>query len=1126
MNWSSRCSPLRVLIFILLKCGRTRAMLAAEEAAAPRLLVAASHTALSGDLGVLIIELQPSAARATSPGPAEAADTVELADGGDYGQIPLQEPLALRVLRLDGFAAEAVGEVPVQVPNVAGVNVSLVVPCGLFSRGGSYSLELRRRGALLRRAGLEVRWPQPALALEPQRLESFPSQPVLASLEYAGVSCEPAAGLPVPRFSLQLVYCGASVLSCDPRNRSQAQRAAELYSEEVRGFPAQRLLTLRCEFFGLAGHYALRLRPGPAEPSAPTSSAYIKVEWSDLFVFNVRARSVYPCSAGGVSVLFEYPACRLPGDRVRLYGRLRADVASLAPPSSLHYVAELKAPPGQHGLAFDCELFTERFVEYCFVYVSQAYSGAMSEVRVDCIPTFPLQEADAGGWGAWSQWTPCSSSCAGGTRTRHRFCDAPAPRYGAKFCQGPTVESEACGGAAQLDLRGAWSPGDWECRHGAGLAAERPEVAAELGPDCRCGCSLRLADEEERILAASGRLCPGRSFWLVRAGPGRRLRLRFDQARFPCARDELAYARLRDGDSLIDELLADLSAERREPRAGLLTSSGPRLLLEFFSDEQRGCPAGFLAHVSVLRAPEPAQEPSQLNETSAASRPKVLAAAGRWALWLTPAHLVAASLLCLMFLASVFLALQYACKYRKYQLAEDLDSLTDNSACSGSTQAIARRARALSSSTLISEVVSLVRLPGRRGSPRHARLEETSVGEPEEGYESTGSPSASSASSASGASARTLAAEPAGPQPEVRYARPVKLRTFGPISPVSEEAASRSEDGRRLSATSASTSLNNGSSPVSSSSNSTLRRYGGSGSGTGSGSGSGKASKERRNRERLLQGPGSELSLANPELDLELDYYDYNVLNAGAAPGSYLGMDPAFLVWIPPLSGDELDGAALSPAEYRRRLRRLRRRPRLARHQEDSSDAELEPQTGSRGLGPPADCPLHDQIIMEYKARLNEGMLPIHRILEESLPSAAADVIPNRLGGRRLPKRTRQDSSESDGLPVNDLDTPRTRRRLLGRELGRELDRDSATILELNAAQPPQAQTGVNIPLAEFSRNRLDSPVKVHTRCTGSKALALDAAETKPSLYDLIADGDEGIKFADDDEYVDNKVVA
>jgi hypothetical protein len=81
-----------------------------------------------------------------------------------------------------------------------------------------------------------------------------------------------------------------------------------------------------------------------------------------------------------------------------------------------------------------------------------------------------------------------------------------------------------------------------------------------------------------------------------------------------------------------------------------------------------------------------------------------------------------------------------------------------------------------------------------------------------------------------------------------------------------------------------------------------------------------KESKEKKNREKLLAGPGSEFSLANAE-DFEMDYYDYNVINAGAAPGSYLGMvgqtieyfltkqlnditlfqDPAFLVWIPPI---------------------------------------------------------------------------------------------------------------------------------------------------------------------------------------------------------------------------------
>jgi len=44
-------------------------------------------------------------------------------------------------------------------------------------------------------------------------------------------------------------------------------------------------------------------------------------------------------------------------------------------------------------------------------------------------------DSDTGGWGPWSEWTPCSTNCLGGTRNRYRFCDSPPPRYGAKFCE-------------------------------------------------------------------------------------------------------------------------------------------------------------------------------------------------------------------------------------------------------------------------------------------------------------------------------------------------------------------------------------------------------------------------------------------------------------------------------------------------------------------------------------------------------------------------------------------------------------------------------------------------------------------------------------------------------------------
>lgn len=103
----------------------------------------------------------------------------------------------------------------------------------------------------------------------------------------------------------------------------------------------------------------------------------VQADWSEQFVFNVHARSISPCDPHiGIGVLFEYPACILDrADRVRLFAKLRADVASLAPPTSLHYVTEQRVIRGQHSLHFDCDLFSEKYIEYCFVYVSQAISG-------------------------------------------------------------------------------------------------------------------------------------------------------------------------------------------------------------------------------------------------------------------------------------------------------------------------------------------------------------------------------------------------------------------------------------------------------------------------------------------------------------------------------------------------------------------------------------------------------------------------------------------------------------------------------------------------------------------------------------------------------------------------------
>ncbi|KAL7731653.1 hypothetical protein ACLKA6_000949 [Drosophila palustris] len=286
---------------------------------------------------------------------------------------------------------------------------------------------------------LDVRWPSAEMIVSPVTLRTYPRSSVNVTLRFPEVNCERALHgerePSLPEFWLELVYCGKD-RSC-AHSLTNVSKSSVLFAEQVRGFPKFKTLQLGCELFGLAGNYAVQLRPMVTSLNVPTTRRMISVDWSDEFVFNVYARSIFPCDPhSGVGVLYEYPGCILEqGDRVRLYAKLRADVASLKPPTSLHYVAEQRVIKSQHSLYFSCELFSEKYVEYCFVYVSQAISGAVADVRMDCVPTLAVSDSDTGGWGTWSEWTPCSTNCLGGTRNRYRFCDSPPPRYGAKFCE-------------------------------------------------------------------------------------------------------------------------------------------------------------------------------------------------------------------------------------------------------------------------------------------------------------------------------------------------------------------------------------------------------------------------------------------------------------------------------------------------------------------------------------------------------------------------------------------------------------------------------------------------------------------------------------------------------------------
>ncbi|XP_033360315.1 uncharacterized protein LOC117239110 isoform X2 [Bombus vosnesenskii] len=1088
MNLKFKWLFLGILVTILLEFDITRSMIKEEdEFVALKIDSPSSHVALSGDLTISVTK---SAETLEKTKYKYGFKEEENADSKSLENISNQFFL-LRVLYLFEDISELIGEIQLEQLPSGNETISIIIPCGYFTRGGVYALRVEYKYenstvpvATLHQTSkiLDVKWPLPTIFLESQQITTYPDKPVKATIRYNGVNCSPSDNVPVTVYILQLIYCGSSVTACYLQNNTYIQI---LYYEEIRDFLPTKTIFFRCELLGLPGNYAVRLKASSTNPTAPNTSVYFKVKWSEEFKLTVHARSIYPCEgSGGVAVLFEYPACR-------------------------------------------------------------------------------LEESDAADWGPWSPWSPCSSSCFGGIRNRYRFCDTPPPKYGARFCQGKAIETEFCG---KIFWEVSSKNEAWHNRiqnsicDSAVLAATKPEVVADIGLQCRCGCRILLKHQPYRkILGANTQACPGRSFWLLQAQANFIIGLHLDQLQFPCPGQ---YFRVRDGNSLNADLLIDVTYDKMQFTVKTLISSGQNLLLEFFSDELvasgDACIGGFLAHAAVLdkkylkRNRTTTTVPFETNLTNVEEE---------WIFW-KPAHLATALLLILIFIVSIFLALQFIIKYRKYRIAEDLDSLNDVS------ELMPDRSKFLSTSTIISEVISMIETT-TKSAPKetlsntedHYHSIETLTGCKDESTLSSSTLKLNSTLESS--SDKTITSIKSNcdkllsassilvyHKPEVKYAYPVKLQTIDYDG--SEEKELKMENGNLKDNKSNSISKiyqNNDisysegkeSSPESVISSPSILV-------------SGKETKERRNREKLLQGPGSEFSLTNPDSELELDYYDYNVANASAVPGSYLGMDPAFLVWIPPIEDLHLDtedlllgskrnsilaleteGAALTPSEYRRM--------KLSSFE----DFGFELEQGTRTF---------------------EKLLPVQKLLEDSSIKVSMESVSGILehkqycviSNRRVRLGKDEESSEESnssksllGSPINMLNNDENNKGKLCSTPNRILQKDLSKIKQnCNQKKIPNNQDEditnmsckykelmectqsitnikdtVNIPMTELS----GSPLKSFSQVRKLNSRDIDASlnvqnpdygiETfclkQGSFYD------QNIKFVDDDddEYID-----
>lgn len=135
------------------------------------------------------------------------------------------------------------------------------------------------------------------------------------------------------------------------------------------------------------------------------------------------------------------------------------------------------------------------------------------------------------------------------------------------------------------------------------VPADRPEVAAEIGPGCRCGCIVHLSPEKtRRLIASSSKTCPGRSFWLIKADDSHQIRVKIDFLRLPCSAQ---YLKIRDGDYLGAQLVVEYEGGTiKPPKQEVAISTNSQLLVEFFSDELAvmgdSCGGGFLVHVQQI----------------------------------------------------------------------------------------------------------------------------------------------------------------------------------------------------------------------------------------------------------------------------------------------------------------------------------------------------------------------------------------------------------------------------------------------------------------------------------------------------------------------------------------------
>lgn len=230
--------------------------------------------------------------------------------------------LSVQLFRQEGKSVRSLANFSV-FPELSTKNhTELNIPCGYFSTGGKYYVLVRERnfnelyGDLadneIRETSIitetiDVQWSMPKLKVVPDHIQTYPKSPVIVTLEFPEMACPPASenlGTAMPEFWFELYYCGHSSTSCDSSSRRN-QSYQILHTEQVRTFPGEQNITLHCEYFGLAGYYAIFIRTTTQDTWTSHKSVYLKADWSEEFVSTYTLKAYFPVT----DTMGESPFC-------------------------------------------------------------------------------------------------------------------------------------------------------------------------------------------------------------------------------------------------------------------------------------------------------------------------------------------------------------------------------------------------------------------------------------------------------------------------------------------------------------------------------------------------------------------------------------------------------------------------------------------------------------------------------------------------------------------------------------------------------------------------------------------------------------------------------------------------